>query len=273
MFYPGKEIRGDVVVDVAQSMKCKAINVIVAGVSYCEFNHGKAGQRIYSQLLFQRQYRLFGESSTRAIQHPSGRHTYRFLFKLPSPLPSSFDVDYGHIEYFIAARVVRPWKFDSKAHKSFTVNGIVDINLPQYSTVPAGTAEKQIGCLACASGNLRKRATTDKSGYYPGEKIFLNAMCENFSTREMRCMRATLVQNILYRTDGGKTERKSKAIARFEGESIPGGRQDAWNNQPLLIPPVPPTTETHPVSVSYQVKFDVKVPWGLNPKIKLDTVA
>ena len=73
---------------------------------------------------------------------------------------------------------------------------------------------------------------------------------------------AVLVQNILYRGDNGGAERKSKAIARFEGEKIPGGRQNAWNNQPLLIPPVPPSTETHPVSVSYQVKFDVRVPWG-----------
>ena len=282
VFYPGEEIRGAVVVEVSQSMKCNKINVMLVGVSYCHWtttrrtSNGRGRSTTHRehhtghQSLVNQESLLFGGSSSGAVQHPPGRHVYRFLFKLPSPLPSSFEGGTGHIRYYIEAKVDRPWKFDHKIRKPFTVNEIIDINLPQYSTVPAGTKEKKIGCLCCAAGNVNMQASLDRSGYCPGEQIFLNALCENFSTREMRCMRATLVQNILYRAADGHARGGSQAIASFEGDKIPEGSQDSWNNQPFLIPPVPPTIETHPVSVSYQIKFEVRVPMGLNPKILLD---
>ncbi|XP_028391500.1 arrestin domain-containing protein 2-like [Dendronephthya gigantea] len=282
VFYSGEDVRGNVVVDVSQSMKCKQINVVLVGASYCHWtttrtttdNRGnsktKTDLHTGRQLLVNLQGVLFGGSSTKAVQHPPGIHVYPFLFKLPSPLPSSFEGGIGHIRYYIEAKVDRPWKFDHKIRKPFTVNELIDINLPQYSTVPVGSKEKQIGCLCCVSGNLNMQASLDRAGYCPGEQIFLNALCENSSNREMRCMRATLVQNILYRAADGHTRGSSIAITRCQGDKIPARGQDSWNNQPFLIPPVAPTINTNPVSVSYHIKFDVRVPMGLNPKILLD---
>ena len=215
---------------------------------------------------------LFGGSSTEAVQHAPGRHTYRFQFKLPSRLPSSFEAHSGQIRYYIEARVDRPWKFDYKIRKPFTVNEIIDINLPRYSTVPFGAKEEQIECFCFVAGNVSVQASLDRSGYCPGERIFLSALCVNVSNLKMRSMRATLVQKILYRLDDGRTVDVLHEITSFEGKKIPKRSQDLWNNQPFLIPSVPPTIQTNPVRVSYQIIFEVRVPrpWGPNPKIALD---
>ncbi|XP_028391502.1 arrestin domain-containing protein 3-like [Dendronephthya gigantea] len=199
VFYAGEDVRGNVVVDVLQSMKCNQINVMLVGASYCHWTTTTTDNR--------------GNSRTQTDHHT------------------------GHQLL--------------------------------YSTVPVGSKEKQIGCLCCVSGNLDMQASLDRAGYCPGEQIFLNALCENLSTREMRCMRATLIQNILFRAADGHTTGSSIAITRFEGGKIPARGQDLWNNQPFLIPPVAPTINTNPVSVSYHIKFDVQVPMGLSPKIFL----
>lgn len=280
VFYPGEQVNGAVIVDVTQPMKCNKINVKLVGLSYCNWTTTRTERdsqgntrthtdhHVGSQQLVDLQAIIFGWSSTGHVKHPPGRHVYQFTFTLPWPLPSSFEGGTGHIRYYIEAKVDRPWKFDHKVRKAFTVNEVIDINLPQYLTSPSGTKQKQIGCLCCVSGNLNMQASLDRSGYCPGEQIFLNASCENDSTREMSCMRAILVQNVHYSASDASTS-SSRAIARFEGQTIPGRSQDLWNNQPFLIPPVPPTIQTSPVSVSYQVKFEVRVPWGFNPVIAL----
>ncbi|XP_028390940.1 arrestin domain-containing protein 3-like [Dendronephthya gigantea] len=257
-------------------MKRNEITVILAGYSYCysgkallempeKDSHGNFFTRIERnkkfngyELLVNQQARLFARgSSTVASQHPFGRHAYRC-----SSLPSLFEGHSGQIRYYMEAKVDRPWKSDYKTRKPFTVNEIIDINLPQYSTVPFGSEEKQIvGYLCRVAGNLTMQASRDRSGYSPGQHISLSALCVNVSTLEMRSMRATLVQRILYRLDDGHTVDVSYVIGSFEGERIPSRSQDLWNNRPFLIPPVPPTIRTKPVTVSYQVIFEVNVPW------------
>ena len=83
-------------------------------------------------------------------------------------------------------------------------------------------------------------------------------------------MRATLQQYVSYSASDGQITGDSKTIASFEGERIQRRSQDTWNNQPFLIPQVPPTIKTYPVEVGYRIKIDVRVPWGCNPKIYLD---
>ena len=278
VFYPGEQVSGAVIVDVTQPMKCNKIKVKLEGLSYCHWTttrterDSQGNTRTHTdhhtgmQQLVDLQAVLFDGSSTK---HPPGRHVYLFTFNLPSPLPSSFEGGIGFIRYYVEGKVDRPWKFDHKIRKPFTVNEVIDINLPQYLTVPSGTKQKQIGCLCCVAGNLNMQASLDRSGYCPGEQIFLNASCENNSTRELRSMKAVLVQNILFCASDDSTG-SSRAIAHFESARIPKRSQDSWSNQPFLIPAVPPTIQTTPVTVSYQVVFKVRIPCGLNPKIVLD---
>ncbi|CAB4020268.1 arrestin domain-containing 3-like [Paramuricea clavata] len=207
VFYPGQQVSGVViVVYVDQPMKLDQIKVKLEGLSYCyidELVGDESGcETIYhceSQTLVNLQEILFRGSSTE--KQPSGRRTYPFTFRLPSPLPSSFEGKKGHVRYYIEATVCRKsGRKDHVIRNPFTVNEIIDINLPQYSTAPHGTTRKRIGligCLCCVVGCVNMRASLNRSGYCPGEQIVLNASCENNSTRGMLCMRATLVQTFV----------------------------------------------------------------------------
>ena len=282
VFYSGDQVSGAVIVDVTQLMKCNMIKVKLEGLSYCHWTttrqvkDSRGNSRTHTdhhtgtQRLVDLQAILFGGTGSSSVRHPPGRHVYRFTFQLPSSLPSSFEGGTGHIRYIIEAKVDRPWKFDHKIRKPFTVNEIIDINLPHYLTAPSGTKQKEIGCLCCVAGNVNMQASLDRSGYCPGEQIFLHASCENNSTRELLGMRAKLVQNINYHANDGRNKSYSKEIAHFNGQRILERSEDSWDYQPFLIPAVPPTIQTTPVRVSYHIKFEVGVPFGFNPKILLD---
>ncbi|XP_046852132.1 arrestin domain-containing protein 3-like isoform X2 [Xenia sp. Carnegie-2017] len=278
VFYPGEQVTGYVQIDIAEPIKCRKILVRITGQAHCYWTtqrttqdseghtHTHTDHHTGNQNLIDLQSIVFGGSSE-SVRHPSGRHDYAFSFTLPSPLPSSFEGGTGHIRYFLEAKVDRPWKFDHKFRRPFTVNEIIDINLPQYLAPLSNTKQKQIGCLCCIAGNLNIQASIDRSGYCPGEQIFITASCDNDSTRQMDCMKAKLIQHILFKAGDGTTTGATRTIARFEGKPIPEKSQDSWNNQPFLIPAIPPTIQTVPVSVSYYFKFEIKVPWGFDPEI------
>ena len=279
VYYSGEQVAGIVIVNTTEQIKCRKIQVKLTGVSYCHWTttrtvrDSKGNSRTVTdhhtgrESLVEQKAILFGSDSSQSVKHPSGRYVYKFAFNLPPSLPSSFEGGTGHIRYMVEAKVDRPWKFDHKIRKPFTVNQVIDVNLPQYTAPQSGEKRKQIGCLCCIAGNLNMQANIDRSGYCPGELIFLTASCENDSTRDMDCMRATLIQHVSYQASDGRTKGCSKKIARYEGEKIAKRGQDSWTNQPFLIPPLPPTINTFPVSVGYEFKFQISVPWGFDPKI------
>ena len=52
------------------------------------------------------------------------------------------------------AELKRPWKFDHKVKMPFSINQVIDTNLPMYLNGPGGEAHKDVGCLCCSDGHL-----------------------------------------------------------------------------------------------------------------------
>ena len=122
---------------------------------------------------------------------PAGAHAMPFAFQLPSArLPSSFEGKHGYIRYWLEATVDRPWRFDYKSKRVFTVHEIIDVNLPQMNVPINAEDEKTICCLCCQSGPLSLFAQLDRAGYCPGEAIAITTHVKNFTNREMRGTRA-----------------------------------------------------------------------------------
>lgn len=67
-------------------------------------------------------------SCTGEIEIPGGDHVYPFTSTLPPLLPSSFEGEHGNIRYTVRATLDRPWKFDQKVEKVFTVVTPIDLN-------------------------------------------------------------------------------------------------------------------------------------------------
>lgn len=59
---------------------------------------------------------------------PAGRYVYPFSFLLPENLPSTYDSEYGYIDYKIKGIVDRPWKFDYECELMVIVHSPIDLN-------------------------------------------------------------------------------------------------------------------------------------------------
>ena len=59
---------------------------------------------------------------------PPGKHSWPFLVRLPAFLPSSYDGQWGRVQYTAKAVLERPWKGDIQLTKNFLVLGLLDLN-------------------------------------------------------------------------------------------------------------------------------------------------
>lgn len=67
---------------------------------------------------------MFSDTS----MHPAGNYSYPFQMQLPNSLPSSFEGAHGNVRYYIKCAIDRPWKFDHKTKRVFTVISQLDLN-------------------------------------------------------------------------------------------------------------------------------------------------
>ena len=60
-----------------------------------------------------------------------GDYKFPFRFQIPStPLPHPLEGRYGYVRYKVKAKIDRPWKFDHKTQRLFSVIGPpVDLNM------------------------------------------------------------------------------------------------------------------------------------------------
>ena len=70
------------------------------------------------------------DESGERVELGAGDHVFPFRFQIPTkPLPHAFEGKYGNIRYKVKARIDRPWRFDHKTERLFSIVGIpVDLN-------------------------------------------------------------------------------------------------------------------------------------------------
>ncbi|XP_046549336.1 arrestin domain-containing protein 3-like [Haliotis rubra] len=200
---------------------------------------------------------------------PAGSYTFPFRYQLPYSLPPSFEGSVGRIRYWITGTIDKPWKFDDRTKKVFTVAGQLDLNQrPEAMKVLRGEDEIYICCLCCESGPISCNFELDRSGYVPGESIPIKAKITNHSNRTIRGSSAVLYSMVTYyATTKSKTE--ENIIGKLSHRRILPGDSDTWNGDLLPIPPLPPSDQRgcRIIGIEYYVKFSV-VPTG--PASQLD---
>lgn len=138
---------------------------------------------------FDQEITLWGNqrgSNGSALTMPAGVHNIPFAFPIPFNCPSSFEGQWGWIRYVLDARIDRPWKFDHKTKRPFTVLGMYDLNADLAACQPLSTAgQKTLGCLCCTSGRISCQAHVSKRGYVAGELVAVSADISNDSSRRV----------------------------------------------------------------------------------------
>ena len=310
VYYPGQALSGYVTVSLNQPMEMRGIKFEVKGKGYChwtetrqvrveEHHNSEEGnnesefrtETIHhegKETIVSWKQVLVGDTHNKFYM-PAGNHSFPFTFTLPSSLPSSFEhgnsytyrnrrhsndfgsiEPYGYIRYYVKAKIDKPWKFDHKTKRPFTVNDIIDTNLPMHLQPVGGHAHKEPGCCCLKSGAVDLSASIDRKCYCPGEAILVSADVTNQSSRDMTNLHAKIIQTIEFhaRTEIKYVERER---GRLVGPPVPKGEEAHWQHQPFGIPAVPPSImNSSVIRVHYRVKIVAAIPCALDGVVKMD---
>ena len=288
VFYPGQVLAGQVFLEITEPVDTRGVRITLHGESYVHWSeHHNSGQSSHTVSYTDRDRYLNqcitlwgkeeGDKSGANPTLPPGMHTFSFSFsfQLPTGLPSSFERSSNfraHIRYWVHAKVDRPWKFDYKTKRPFTVIEYIDINNPVFLRPARSENDKHLCCLCCKSGPLSLQASIDRAGYCPGESVMVSASAENLTNREMQGIRAQLISvtNVVAR---GHRRSDKKVVCEVMGQQLPIGVTDRWQSRPLVIPPAPPSIKCcRIIDHSYFVQVCVVVPRGVNLKIHFPVV-
>ena len=281
VFYPGRPIKGYVRLDLKDPMKIRGISIKLSGKIYVSWkgqveHDGITRIETFTQkeVIINTCECVFGSlpgSGSRNYIHPAGKTSYSFSIGLPNNLPSSFEGKFGYIRYILKAKIHKPWKFDRKTKCPVTIHEFIDTNHPMYSSGERGEAHLEIPVSCFSGGTFDMNVNIDRSCYYPGETILINADIMNNCRQNMHKLKAKLIQYVTYSTPtGNKTVLRDVIV--LNGPPIRKRQHERWLNQPMNIPTsIPPTNSSSKlISVTYKVKIKAGKPKGDHAVVEMN---
>ncbi|KAK3698149.1 hypothetical protein RRG08_021660 [Elysia crispata] len=255
VFYAGTMVQGHVTIELKEPMKMRGVRLNFEGKAYVHWTerhssgsgknrhtttrHYSATEKYFDQdVLLHGTWPSQGSNTT---ELPQGRHTFPFQLQLPPGLPSSFEGDHGHVRYVVSCKIDKPWKFDHKTKRPFTIISVLDLNSqPSYSQRLQSTNEKTLCCLCCKSGPIIASFHLDRQGYVPGEAIRLSAEISNGANRRMDKSYVELIMIVTFHATT-KSRTVKNRVAMLTRPAIPAHSEDVWSGEELVIPPLPPS--------------------------------
>ncbi|XP_060063713.1 arrestin domain-containing protein 3-like [Ylistrum balloti] len=282
VFHPGEKVVGKVVVELKGDMKMRSLRIFMRGVAKVHWTESRStGSRLGSytehynaevEYFFKRQVLFGGEVSEGRDTLLEGRHEFNFNFELPiCGISTSFEGKHGSIRYWLKAEMDKPWSFNHKTKKAFTVISPIDINKPEYQTCVQSSAETTLCCWLCTSGPISITARSDRRGYCAGESIAVSAEFDNHSSRTV-IPYATLYQTQAFFASGKTRVRRTKFTV-LTGLPVAPGTRGNWESQLLKIPAVSPSIMNCCVmKVDYYIKVALHIPGAYNLTMHLPIV-
>eukprot|EP00118_Oscarella_pearsei_P017585 m.175370 g.175370 ORF g.175370 m.175370 type:complete len:464 (+) comp39127_c0_seq2:268-1659(+) len=277
-FYPGQVISGTVVLELDEPVTARAVRLLLNGQAYVHWSeqHGSGDHRHTVHYSDRETYmnhsitlwgKQEGDRSADNPELPVGMHSFAFSFPLPTNIPSSFETYSGHIRYWVTGQVDRPWKFDFKSKRPFTVIEYIDINRQDLLIPMRSETQKHLCCLCCKSGPISLSASIDRVGYCPGESVIISADAENQSNRELKGIRAQLIASVTLFAHGHRHYHR-QVVAELQGERLMPHGTSQWTNKAFPLPPTAPSIKSCRIlDLTHYIQVCVVIPRGINLKI------
>ncbi|ESO11382.1 hypothetical protein HELRODRAFT_91458 [Helobdella robusta] len=275
VYHPGDLVTGKCVIELKNEIRFRTIRVYIRGVAKVHWTESRStGTRLgaYTEHFnseveyFNQRQLLYGNDESKADLSvlPEGKFQFTFIFELPyEGISTSFEGKHGNIRYWLKAEIDKPWSFNYKTKKAFTVISPIDINKPIYQGPVENSVEKSLCCCFCRSGTISIDARTDRKGYCPGESIMLWAEFDNQSNRTV-IPYASLhqIQTFLAR---GKSRIRVSKFTSLTGWSAGWHSQSVWDGLLMKIPVIPPTVANcFVIRVEYFIKIALHIPGSSN---------
>lgn len=282
VYHPGDQVSGQCILELKGDMKMRALRMFMRGVAKVHWTESRStGTRLGAytehynaevEYFFKRQLLFGGDHSDMRETLAEGRYEFSFNFELPlEGISTSFEGKHGSVRYWLKAEMDKPWSFNHKTKKAFTVISPIDINKPEYQMPVENNMEKILCCWLCTSGPISVSARTDRRGYCPGESIAISAEFENHSSRTV-IPYATLHQTQMFFANG-KTRIRGTKFTVLTGLPISPGSQASWDAQLVKIPAVSPSiTNCCVIKVEYYVKVALHIPGAYNLSMHLPII-
>ncbi|KAF2358530.1 Arrestin-like N-terminal, partial [Trinorchestia longiramus] len=188
---------------------------------------------------------------------PSGVSQFPFLFMLPLHSPASFVGKHGQVVHQMTVKLETKKAKDINVVQPYSVNAVVDLNLsPNFREPQLQQRTHSLCCWCCKNGPLSMVVRLNKSGYASGEPIVINAELNNKTKSTISGTKAKLIMEVTYKANG-KFKCEERTLTKLSKGPIAKGAEDMWENEALLIPPLPPSPlpGCNIIDVCYKLQF------------------
>ena len=282
-YEPGQVIRGHVLLKVKDAMKVKAIQVQVKGEATVswedEFKSGPSYRA--DETYIDVTQSLLQARAQQSITLEKGKHQFPLEYTLPVSLPSSFIGKYGSITYVVKATLREDQKFGLNAmitSEPFLVMRRLDLSadkklLQRHDAV----AKKRLwGALAfCISGNVEANVSLRKTGFVPGEDVFVDAEVNNDSPRTVKAINASIIMHSTFSAKNKSRYNIYTVNKKRDDLEMSVGDGHRWRNVRITIPPYIPETRLDGcdiIDIKYELLFKVEISGGRELKITIPIV-
>ncbi|PAV88352.1 hypothetical protein WR25_07589 [Diploscapter pachys] len=256
VFYPGSMLEGVILLNLDEPLKVRHITVCADGRARnywsCSesrtVSDGNGGTKTEShsvpysaEVIYANGSSLLWQSPTDSSYLPAGNHRFSFIFQIPVNCPPSFEGSgYGCIRYKIHVEVDRPWRFNKRCQRLFTVSPVFDLNTIPQCAIPMMTSKvEKTGIILFRKGAISLECRLPKQGFVPGEAIVAECTVDNASSKPVHLAKAKVIQNahfIAYRHGSGSATFYNGHHKSFH-ESRSSSRVLVSTEQALQIPP------------------------------------
>ncbi|CAI5441203.1 unnamed protein product [Caenorhabditis angaria] len=309
VFSPGQIVAGNITVDVPDDFKARKICVELCGKAYTfwegevkntkvknldivRVRHNCADHK--AKIVYAKDELIVWRSEDQKNEIAAGSYVFKFSFALPNWCPPSFEGDIGFIRYCIKVEIDRPWKFDDKFVRGFTVIPRIDLAQIPNSQFPSKRHIcEESGSILFKRGVVRLEVKLLRQGFVCGEQIPVEIQIENDSNKKFGKILWKLVQRVTYTgfrdgfVDSETCQQRQKvqystrvnAQIRVEERKFFEKLQDVkieentkhTINENMTIPSLPPTIKSCDIiSVEYFLKIKLTSSGTFSKSIKVE---
>ena len=277
-YEPGQVIRGHVMLKITDIMKVKAIQVQVKGEATVSWEDDSKPVYRADETYIDVSQNLVQAPPQQTITLEKGKHQFPLEYELPTHLPSSFIGKYGSITYVVKATLKEDKKFGintSITSEPFLVMRRLDLSKDPQLQEPCNKAAKKRlwGALAfCISGKVEAEVGIRKTGYVPGEDVFVDAEVTNNSPRIVRGINASIVMHSTFSAKNNSRYNIYTVNKKRDELELSMGDGHRWRNVRITIPPYIPETRLDGcdiIDIKYELIFRVEISGGNELKIAM----
>eukprot|EP00118_Oscarella_pearsei_P014552 m.125357 g.125357 ORF g.125357 m.125357 type:complete len:344 (+) comp37869_c0_seq1:1520-2551(+) len=265
VFYSGQRVSGVVEVELTKSTKAHHLLLTATGVGKSKLYNEEFEKVVQNRSYLNRNVILWKKSDTNGGVLPPQTLNFPFSFCFDDNVPASVITESNccSIQYYLKAKLVRPWKRNFSCRKDLTVVPYIDVNEPGFLASMIGSTQKFVSLpFRRSAGSLvTLEAGVDRTGYCPGESILVTAKVENNSKAKAKGIVAELIALATVNV-GGLSILESWTVCDTKGAAIPPGKTERWNAMPLHLPKTPPSLPPSwcdLISLRYYVRIHVDV--------------